>query len=614
MVGNSSVYDDSDANFRIRGGFTITAPISNQRLIVAKSETITWDTQGTIANVAVKYSATGGAPWTTITSSTSNTETYSFTVPEPRVQTAAAKVRIEDASDSTVYAESSAFRSDYYTITWRVLDYDTNAPLQQLSTNDNRDFWVDDTDTLNSPVDHAYPYNTYTTFWDKSGYIERSTEWTADDDKTVTIALENQLTATVQWHVGLSTSYTASSDELKATCWLERRGKLIGIVETDLTDLESAKLEVSEGGTNLWTYTETTNDGLGSYAFTWANTGLESGKSYFVKASVTYRDSTYTSGSTIDVTAAKDAQETRALVEAEAIKTTAIQSAVTSTLPAAITSARSSIETAVDEAETAIKADTAEILTATEETLPAAIDSAEEAITDIVKSEILNVENTIRSGQTIVIRFRTFTGLAPTIDVYDANNAKRVDSALMTEIGTTGIYEYELKFLTGWGRGDFTIVCSESTNGTMDALSITCLKTDIEQIYGQVSSILGTTSGITGLKSVADTLNSQFSVIETALSKVGQDLINEVKDAASSATALESVYTQLTNVAKQVKELTGGSGISLEKLYSVAKDKKQDMKYLKNKTQELKAVMEINQKMVDNIANAPVTQTWYEYK
>jgi hypothetical protein len=148
----------------------------------------------------------------------------------------------------------------------------------------------------------------------------------------------------------------------------------------------------------------------------------------------------------------------------------------------------------------------------------------------------------------------------------------------------------------------------------MDAMSITVLRTDLEQVYGQVSAVLGTTSGITSLKAVADTLNSQFSIIESALSKVGKDLVNEVKDAASSATALESVYTQLSSVAKQIKELSGSSGINLQKLYEVSADKKTDMQYLKNKTQELKAAMEVNQKMVESMTNKPVTQTWYEYK
>ena len=353
---------------------------------------------------------------------------------------------------------------------------------------------------------------------------------------------------------------------------------------------------------------------MGSFAFTWPATALESGKSYFVKASISYRDSTYVSGSTIDVTSAKDQQATRALVEAEAIKTSAIRTAVESTLPAAISSARSSVESAVESAKAEIKSDTASILTATETTLPAQITEAKSQLTDITKSEILNRENTIRQGQTLTVRYRTHSGLAPVMDVYDDKNVRRISSQAMAEISGTGVYEYDVKFLNAWGRGDFTVVCSEATKGTMDAMTITVLKTDMDQVYGQVSAILGTTAGITGLKSVADTLNSQFNIIETALSKVGKDLVKEVKDAASSATALESVYTQLSSVAKQIKELSGSSGVNLEKLYQVSADKKTDMDYLKNKTQELKAAMEMNQKMVDNMANKPITQTWYEYK
>jgi len=76
----------------------------------------------------------------------------------------------------------------------------------------------------------------------------------------------------------------------------------------------------------------------------------------------------------------------------------------------------------------------------------------------------------------------------------------------------------------------------------------------------------------------------------------------------------ETLFNQLSSMSKQIKEMAGESSINLEKLYDVSSEKKDDMTYLKNKTQELKAVMELNQKMVDNIANKPITQTWYEYK
>ena len=38
------------------------------------------------------------------------------------------------------------------------------------------------------------------------------------------------------------------------------------------------------------------------------------------------------------------------------------------------------------------------------------------------------------------------------------------------------------------------------------------------------------------------------------------------------------------------------------------------MKYIKNKTQELKAIMELNQKLIDDVANEPIVQTWFEYR
>jgi glycyl-tRNA synthetase beta subunit len=136
------------------------------------------------------------------------------------------------------------------------------------------------------------------------------------------------------------------------------------------------------------------------------------------------------------------------------------------------------------------------------------------------------------------------------------------------------------------------------------------------EVSSQVAAILGSTSGITDLKSIADALNSQFSIIESSLAKIGKDLTSNVKDvvSTSSTSLLDPVFNQLTNMAKQIKQIVGERGVSLEKLYQVSSDKKQDMVYLKNKTQELKAAMALNQKMVTNMANKPVTQTWYEYK
>jgi hypothetical protein len=281
-----------------------------------------------------------------------------------------------------------------------------------------------------------------------------------------------------------------------------------------------------------------------------------------------------------------------------------------STLASQLSSAQSTLASQL----TTTQSTLASQLTTTESGIKTKVEEARALTETSMKSHILNTENLIKSGEALIVRFSTYSGLSPVIDVYNADNEQEISKGKMKEVKSTGIYEYEVTFEQGWGKGDFTIVCSESTKGVLDAMTITVIKTNLEQVYNQVSAVLGSTAGITGLKQVADSMNSQFSIIETALSKVGKDMLKDVKDAANSALVLESVYNQVATVAKQVKNITGEAGINLEKLYKVSTDKKQDILYLKNKTQELKAAVELSKKMVDNMANKPITQTWYEYK
>ena len=184
----------------------------------------------------------------------------------------------------------------------------------------------------------------------------------------------------------------------------------------------------------------------------------------------------------------------------------------------------------------------------------------------------------------------------------------------MTEINTTGVYEYTVNFLTGWGTGDFTIICSESTKGTVDAAVITVMTSSIEDVSSSVSAVMGNTAGISGLKNITDTLNAQFSEIDKVLTQVSKDVVGKVEDAKGAVTELSAVVKQLDDVSKQIKNIGGAKGINLEKLYDVSKDKNADITYIKNKSEELKAAMEINQKMIENVAKKPVVQTWFEFK
>jgi hypothetical protein len=78
---------------------------------------------------------------------------------------------------------------------------------------------------------------------------------------------------------------------------------------------------------------------------------------------------------------------------------------------------------------------------------------------------------------------------------------------------------------------------------------------------------------------------------------------------------MKDMFVQLSKVSAAIKSMEAASqDLNLDKFYEIEEEKVKDMRYLKNKTQELKAIMELNQKMIDNVANEPVIQTWYEYR
>ncbi|MFH1441633.1 MAG: hypothetical protein ABIH18_06315, partial [Candidatus Omnitrophota bacterium] len=502
--------------------------------------------------------------------------------------------------------------------------------------------------TGNSPFTTNLSYGTYTLNLTKTKYVDVSTEQIAgvaadgvdgtyDNNITWDLIMTSLEEATADYQVKSSFVYDETGEDLTIRLWLERRGKLILNAADGRNVLGTASVDIffETGGDPLVTvsfdapatsnittgvYKKLVEDVLSASGGLGANI-LTEGRTYYARCNINYGGTagnvrTYEAGTTFTITISqklsKEIIGKLGVAEGETLigrigTAVAVEAAATR---ASVTTEAEAVRTNV----AAVKSETATILTAAQTTLPEKITEAKTLLSDVVKSEILNNESSIRSGQTLTVRFRTHSGLSPKVDVYDANNNLRVNKASMAEIGTTGIYEHDVKFLIKWGYGDYTIVCTEASKSTMDAFTVAVIKADIEQVYSQVSAVLGSTSGISGLRGVADNLNSQFSVIETALSKVGKDMIKDVKDAASSAPALEAVFAQLSKVAKEIKSLTGTSGINLDKLYKVSADKKEDMNYLKNKTQQLKAAMEVNQKMVDNIANKPVTQTWYEYR
>ncbi|MBI4179975.1 right-handed parallel beta-helix repeat-containing protein, partial [bacterium] len=99
-VLDAAIFDTSNANFTIRGGFTLTSPNGGDSIQSPGPFSITWLSTGTISASRLDYSTDSGVTWSVITPSVVNTGVYSWTV--PNVSTTQAKVRVSDTSDAAV--------------------------------------------------------------------------------------------------------------------------------------------------------------------------------------------------------------------------------------------------------------------------------------------------------------------------------------------------------------------------------------------------------------------------------------------------------------------------------------------------------------------------------
>ncbi|MCP4651365.1 MAG: hypothetical protein GY853_14965, partial [PVC group bacterium] len=442
----------------------------------------------------------------------------------------------------------------------------------------------------------------------------------------------------VSYEVRLTVAHHSANDSMLSNVWLERNGTAVDTPgDLTLTIYDNVGSVVStqtfDGYDSVGdgTYDSSLNNGVYTNLEWDPLDGIPANTLYTVKAEVVYRSKTYIGiesfTKTETSTIATDLAEITA--EIDAVKT---QVGSVATQMTSLTGEIGDVKTAVDETLPEkfgqLETDTSKILTATgDESLSDKISSVSDELSDDVQphitSGILNRNVIVKQGETVNIRYRTDSGLSPTIEVYDSSNIKKVNLEIMTEVTDTGIYERLVTFHQDWGLGEFNVICSETTQGTADAITITVVAHDIEDIANKTSAILGETAGSSdsGLADDIDVLvaqlESQFGAIESSLLSMTADMdIGDGSDGVSES-ELDTVYQQLVLMSEQIKKLSQGElfGLaSLEEKAEVEVAKKDDIMYLKNKTQELKAILELNNKMIDDMTSTPEVQVWYEFR
>lgn len=108
LSGATTVGDTSNGVFTIANPLiTVTNPTAATQWQVNQSVTINYTTGGGVTNVRIEYSTNGGITWTTIVTSTSNTGSFNWTVPNiPGTQNV---IRVSNAANPTVNGSSPFF-------------------------------------------------------------------------------------------------------------------------------------------------------------------------------------------------------------------------------------------------------------------------------------------------------------------------------------------------------------------------------------------------------------------------------------------------------------------------------------------------------------------------
>ncbi len=114
-VASASTFDVSNSLFTISSPplpkVTVTSPNGGEQWTAGTTRTITWTSTGTLSNVKIEYSVNGGGTYSEVVSSTANTGSYNWTV--PNFPTASARIRI---SDPTNFFGTNDISNSFFTI------------------------------------------------------------------------------------------------------------------------------------------------------------------------------------------------------------------------------------------------------------------------------------------------------------------------------------------------------------------------------------------------------------------------------------------------------------------------------------------------------------------
>ncbi|MGE5279663.1 MAG: hypothetical protein ACM3L6_02825 [Deltaproteobacteria bacterium] len=407
--------------------------------------------------------------------------------------------------------------------------------------------------------------------------------------------------------------YDETDDSLTVRLWLEREGVVIRNTSSD--KFGPATLEIYDEVTNGWLPEQTLeppeSSDLTTHIFSWkldkatTNTKgirLGKGKTYFARCTMRYGGPsgtgfTYQTGATFTMAVTSPLHDVAASA-------------------ASLRSKLAGIKDAVDEESSltreVVQRKTEGALVAPEAHLPGegalSPETSEEASLEGA-AQVQVDERSVLLGSIVTVRFHTYPDVVPVVTVYDPERVVRVATARMVQY-EKGNYRYSLRLDPGWPTGDYTVVCSEASHGTMSTLTLTAKRPTLAALgavappgsAGAQEAPPAAQAVATGMQAAQERLERAADAVERM--RQGTGATSEV------AEYLASLYNNLKELGERVKEM----GFDPAGLSEVSEERARDFEYLRNKAQEIKALYEINMRLLEPVAqDEPIIQVWMEF-
>ncbi|MFC1658611.1 hypothetical protein ACFL1D_04400 [Candidatus Omnitrophota bacterium] len=411
----------------------------------------------------------------------------------------------------------------------------------------------------------------------------------------------------INWLIDAQFVYDYSSAELKASGWLERDGKLVtaGLGQADLYIYDKA-------GTWLNTLSGIL-DGQSVYQFSWPGASL-SEPTYFARLVITNNSLPYTSNFSFNIDPAH--QFTQEISQELVTRMPLIEAAMDETAE--------EVATATSPLTEAISQDADKILVASETSIPSQVEATRESLLGTIISGVLNASTQMQQGREYQVDFQTYTGVSPVLDVYDPEGNIVLSEQAMQEVEDSGVYRTEITFESSWPRGNYTLVCSEPTHGTMDASTVLVTLSGIEDISQDASTVLGSTSGFQDVKDLSVDIEKSLDALQVILEEILNKSVAVVREQlavrleTTGVSEIEEASRQLYENLLEIKRRIADMGLVaqpvVEAIALFDESKKTDLNYLKEKFVQVQAVLKLHNEIMDTYANEPVIETWYEFR